>query len=40
MELFQWLIEVAAVQQNGVNKMYVFQVTTFDKSKEKAMDIA
>lgn len=40
MKLFQWLIETVAVQRNGINKMYVFQVTTFDKSKEKAMDIA
>ncbi|HAP4164502.1 TPA: hypothetical protein IUV20_002590 [Enterococcus faecalis] len=40
MKLFQWLIETVAVQQNGVNKMHVFQVTTFDQSKEKAMDIA
>ncbi|EGO8423964.1 MULTISPECIES: hypothetical protein [Enterococcus] len=40
MKLFQWLIEAVAVQQNGVNKMHVFQVTTFDQSKEKAMDIA
>lgn len=40
MKLFQWLIEAVAVQQNGTNKMYTFQVTTFDKSKEKAMDIA
>lgn len=40
MKLFQWLIETVAVQRNGINKMYVFQVTTFDKSEEKAMDIA
>ncbi|OTO05133.1 hypothetical protein [Enterococcus sp. 5B3_DIV0040] len=40
MKLFQWLIETVAVQQNGVNKMHVFQVTTFEQSKEKAMDIA
>ncbi len=40
MKLFQWLIETVAVQRNGINKMYTFQVTTFDKSKEKAMDIA
>ncbi|OTN93140.1 hypothetical protein [Enterococcus faecium] len=40
MELFQWVIETVAVQRDGVNDMYVFQITTFDKSEKNAMDIA
>ncbi len=40
MELFQWVIETVAVQRNGENKMHVFHITTFDKSKKNAMDIA
>lgn len=40
MRLFQWVIETVAVQRNGENKMHVFHITTFDKSKKNAMDIA
>ena len=39
-ETFQWVIETVAVQRNGENKMHVFHITTFDKSKKNAMDIA
>ncbi|HGW2884609.1 MULTISPECIES: hypothetical protein [Enterococcus] len=40
MELFQWVIETVAVQRTGENKIHVFHVTMFDKSKKNAMDIA